>query len=113
MERYRRNAESVYSLQYHLVWCPKYRRSVLVGDVESTFRAVIAAKAAALDVTIHAFEVMLDHVHLVVESDPTLPVQFLVNQFKGASARTLRETFPSFRSRLPSMWSRSYYATTV
>jgi len=113
MERYRKNAGSVYSLQYHLVWCPKYRRPVLTGDVAVTLHAILAAKASDLDVTLHAVEVLPDHVHLVVESDPTLAVQFVVNQFKGSSARILRDTFPSLRTRLPNMWSRSYYAGTV
>jgi len=113
MERYRKNAGSVYALKYHLVWCPKYRRPVLTGDVAVTLHAILAAKASDLDVTLHAVEVLPDHVHLLVESDPTVAVQFLVNQFKGASARILRDTFPSLRTRLPNMWSRSYYAGTV
>ena len=56
---------------------------------------------------------MPDHVHLFIESDPTLPVQFLVNQFKGYTSRVLRERYPSLKSRLPSLWSRSYYAASV
>jgi len=112
-ERYRRNAGAVYSLKYHLVWCPKYRRPVLVGAVADDATALIREKAEALDVTIHALEVMPDHVHLFVESDPTVPVQFLVNQFKGYTSRVLRERHPSLRSRLPALWSRSYYVGTV
>jgi putative transposase len=56
---------------------------------------------------------MPDHVHLCVESDPTLPVQFLVNQFKGYTSHVLRARYPSLKSRLPSLWSRSYYAASV
>lgn len=56
---------------------------------------------------------MPDHVHLFVESDPTLPVQFLVNQFKGYTSRLLRDRYPTLKSRLPSLWSRSYYVGTV
>ncbi len=63
--------------------------------------------------TIHALEVMPDHVRLLVESDPTLPVQFLVNQFKGYTSRVLRDRYPALKSRLPTLWSRSYYAGTV
>jgi putative transposase len=112
-ERYRRNAGAAYSLTYHLVWCPKYRRAVLIGSVERDLKALIREKAEQLGATVHALDVMPDHVRLFVESDPTLPVQFLVNQFKGYTSRILRERYPSLKSRLPSLWSRSYYAASV
>lgn len=111
--RYRRNAGSVFSLKYHLVWCPKYRRSVLVGPVEERLKELLREKAETLRVSIEALEVMPDHVHLFVNADPTEAVQHLVNQFKGATSRILRQEFPPLRSRLPSLWSRSYYAGTV
>lgn len=113
MERYRRNSGAVYSLKYHVVFCPKYRRCLLVDDIALTLRALIEAKAEELGATVHACEIMPDHVHLFIESDPRYAVAFLVNQFKGYSARVLRETFPSLRTRFPAMWSRSYYAGTV
>jgi len=112
-ERYRRNAGSVYSLKYHVVWCPKYRLPVLVGAIETDLKALLLEKAAALHAAILSLEVMPDHVHLVVESDPTLAVQFLVNQFKGYTSRVLRQKYPSLVSRMPSLWSRSYYCATV
>jgi len=112
-ERYRRNAGAVYSLTYHIVWCPKYRRPVLVGAVADDAVALIREKADALGATVHALEVMPDHVHLFVEGDPTVPVQFLVNQFKGYTSRVLRDRYPALKSRLPALWSRSYYAGPV
>jgi putative transposase len=62
---------------------------------------------------IHAVEVMADHVHLFVESDPTQCVAEIVNRFKGRTSRILRQEFRSLRSRLPTLWSRSYFAATV
>jgi putative transposase len=76
-------------------------------------RALLAAKAATLDTTIEALEVMPDHVHLFVSHPPIYAVAHLVNQFKGSTSRVLRQEFPSLRSRLPSLWSRSYYAGSV
>jgi putative transposase len=111
--RYAKNAGAVFSLKYHLVWCPKYRRPVLVGDVADRFRALLAEKAAELAMTIHALEVMPDHVHLFVESDPTRCVAEIVNRLKGSTSHVLRDEFPSLRSRLPTLWSRSYYAGSV
>jgi putative transposase len=111
--RYAKNAGAVFSLKYHIVWCPKYRRPVLTAEVESRLRQLIAEKAAELGMTIHALEVMPDHVHLFVEADPTLSVAEIVNRFKGYTSRVLRQEFAMLRSRLPTLWSRSYYAGTV
>lgn len=111
--RYRRNAGCVYSLKYHLVWCPKYRRKVLVGKIAEELRSLLHQKAQELDVTIEALEIMPDHVHLFIESDPTEAPQRLANQFKGFTSRWLRQKFPELRSRLPSMWSRSYYVGSI
>ena len=111
--RYAKNAGAVFSLKYHIVWCPKYRRPVLTGEVESRLRQLLSEKAAELGMTIHALEVMPDHVHLFVESDPTRCVAEIVNRFKGFTSRVLRKEFAHLRSRLPTLWSRSYYAGTV
>ncbi len=112
-KRYHRNAGSIYSLKYHFVWCPKYRRKVLVGDIAEELRALLYQKAQELEVTIVALEIMPDHVHLFIESDPTEAPQHLANQFKGYTSRMLRLKFPELRSRLPSMWSRSYYVGSI
>jgi REP-associated tyrosine transposase len=111
--RYARNAGAVFSLKYHLVWCPKYRRPVLVGDVAARLEVLLTEKAAELGATLHAMEVMPDHVHLVVESDPTRAPAHIAAQFKGSTSRVLRREFGSLRSRLPTLWSRSYFASTV
>jgi len=111
--RYRRSAGSVYSLKYHLVWCPKFRRKVLVGEIADQLRVLLFQKAKELDVTIAALEIMPDQVHLFIESDPTEAPQRLANQFKGYTSRMLRQTFPQLRSRLPSLWSRSYYVGSI
>src|SRR6266404_9115915 len=95
--RYAQNAAAVSSLKYHIVWCPKYRRPVLVDAVAERLRALLAEKAAGLGMTIHALEVMPDHVHLFVESDPTRAPAHLAAQFKGFTSRVLRKEFPSLR----------------
>jgi putative transposase len=111
--RYRKNTGVVFSIKYHLVWCSKYRRPVLVGEVEQRLRWLLVDKAAELDVTLHALEIMPDHIHLFVESNPTRSVAEIVNRLKGFSSRFLRREFATLRSRLPCLWSRSYYAGTV
>ncbi|HEV2457783.1 MAG TPA: IS200/IS605 family transposase [Ktedonobacterales bacterium] len=109
ISRYRRTAGAVSNLHYHLVWCPKYRRPVLTGAVAERLKALLAEKAAAMDIQIAALDVMADHVHLFVTAPPTDAPQHLANQFKGYASRVLRQEFPHLRSRLPSLWTRSYY----
>lgn len=111
--RYSRNAGAIFSLKHHIVWCPKYRRSVLTPPVDARLKELLTEVACEQGMTIHAVEVMPDHVHLFVESDPTLCVAEIVNRFKGRTSRILRQEFPSLRSRLPTLWSRSYFAATV
>ena len=111
--RYARNAGAVFSLKCHLVWCPKYRRPVLVGDVADRLKVLLAEKAAEMGATLHAMDVLPDHVQLFVESDPTRAPANIAAQFKGYTSRVLRQEFGSLRSRLPTLWSRSYFASTV
>jgi putative transposase len=111
--RYAKNAGAVVSLTFHLVWCPKYRRPVLAPPVDGRLKALLAAIADEHGITIRAAEVMPDHVRLFVEADPTLCVAEIVNRFKGRTGRPLREEFPALRSRLPTLWSRSYFAASV
>ena len=113
MSQYAKNSGAVFSLKYHLVWCPKYRRPVLEGAIEKRLREVLEDVRAEHEWTIHALEVMPDHVHLFIESDPIYSVAEIISRLKGASSRILRSEFPALRSRLPTLWSRSYYAGTV
>jgi putative transposase len=84
-----------------------------VGEIAEELRSLLYQKAAELDLTIEAPEIMTDHVYLFTESDPTEAPQRLANQFKGYTSRMLRVKFPMLRSRLPSMWNRSYYVGTI
>jgi putative transposase len=111
--RYRTTAGAIFSLKYHLVWCPKYRRPVLTNGVADRLKALLIEKAAEIGATIHALDVMPDHVHLFVESEPTRAPAHLAAQFKGYTSRVLRSEFAHLRSRLPTLWSRSYYIGSV
>lgn len=113
MTRYRRNAGATFTIKYHLVWCPKFRRPVLTPPFDARLQEIIAEVAEEAGMIVHALEIMPDHVHLFVEADPTLSVAEIVNRFKGRSSRLMRSEFPALRSRLPTLWSRSYYAGSV
>lgn len=107
------SAGGVYDLGLQVVWCPKYRRKVLIGPVADRLRDLIDAKAAEHGWRIVACEVMPDHVHLFVKTRPKDSPSFVANQFKGFTSRVLREEFPHLRSRLPTLWSRSFFVASV
>lgn len=111
--RYTKNAGAVFSLKYHCVWCPKYRRPVLTDAVETRLAELIREAAAMREMTVHALEIMPDHVHLFVETDPRWAPAEFVGKFKANTSRVLRTEFPHLRSRLPTLWSRSYFCATV
>jgi putative transposase len=113
MAQYAKNAGAVFSLKYHIVWCPKYRLPVLVKPVDVRLKALLRTVAKERGLVLHTVEVMPDHVHLFVEADPTLCVAEIVNRLKGRTSHDLRQEFSHLRTRLPTLWSRSYYAGTV
>ncbi len=109
----RSNHNVVFSCKYHVVWCPKYRRKVLVDGVDERLKAVVRSVVAERDAAVIEMEVMPDHVHLLVEVDPQFGIHRLVRLVKGRSSRLLREEFPHLRSRLPTLWTNSYFVATV
>jgi putative transposase len=110
---YKRNRNIVYSCKYHVVWCPKYRRPVLDGRVDARLKTIIAEVVAESESELIELEVMPDHVHLLVEVDPQFGVHKLVKAIKGRSSRLLRSEFPWLRSRIPTLWTNSYFVSTV
>jgi putative transposase len=111
--KYKSNNNVVYSCKYPVVWCPKYRRSVLINGVDARLKKLIKETCVHLHVEIIELEVMPDHVHLLMEVDPQFGVHRAVKQIKGYSSRILREEFPWLKSRLPSLWTNSYFVSTV
>lgn len=103
----------MYRLGYHVIWCPKYRRSVLVNGVDVRLKELVLEKAAANGWDVRALEVMPDHVHVFVFAGPNDSPSRIANQFKGYTSRVLRSEFACLRSRLPTLWSRSYFVATV
>lgn len=110
---YQSNRHVVYSCKYHIVWCPKFRRSVLVNGVDKRLKEIIEQTAAEFQATVIELEIMPDHVHLLCEVDPQFGIHRLVRYLKGRSSRLLRQEFPWLRSRLPTLWTHSYFVSTV
>lgn len=103
---------SVHFIGYHFVWCPKYRRKVLIGKIEERLKELIKEKSKELSCEIITLETMPDHVHLFIQANPKISPNSIVGQIKGYSSRMLRKEFRELRTRLPTLWTRSYFVST-
>ena len=120
VQEYERRTTSVSLINYHFIWCPKYRRQVLDGPVNERLETLMRETLAKLDCEVPALEVMPDHVHLpstgsgrrFVNCPPTLAPCRIMFHIKGRSARVQRQEFPHLR-RLPTLWTRSYFVATA
>ena len=110
---YRSNNNVVYSCKYHVVFCPKYRRRVLVDGVDERFKQMARQVADDLHFEIIEMEAMPDHVHMLLEADPQLGIHKAVKRIKGRTSHDLREEFPWLKRRIPSLWTNSYFVSTV
>ena len=109
---YQHDGHHTYLLNYHLIWCPKRRKKILVGNIKVRLEQIIREVAKNLDVEVLALEIMPDHLHLFVSSKPNLCLPKLVQSFKGRSSHDLRIEFPEL-NRLPSVWTHSYFVSTA
>jgi putative transposase len=109
---HRHTTTSVSLINYHLIFCPKRRRKVLVNAVKVRLDSILREVLTELDCTVLALEIMPDHLHLFVSAPPTLAPHQIVRRIKGRSSRILRQEFPHLL-RLPSLWTRSYFASTA
>ncbi len=111
---FKSNRNVVYHCQYHIIWCPKYRRKVLVGDIEKRLKEIIRKYAEEqVGVEIIELEVMPDHEHLLCEVDPQYGAHRVVKMLKGGSSRLLKQEYPKLRTRMPTLWTNSYFIATV
>ena len=113
MDRWKQSNTCVYNTSYHIIWCPKYRRKVLIGGVEIRIKELIEQKAKEINVEIGKMEIMPDHVHLFIKARPVHSPQYLVSQFKGFTSFVLRNEFPELKRKLPTLWTRSYYVESI
>lgn len=110
---YKSNNNIVYSCKYHVVWCSKYRRKVLINGVDTQLRELLTQYATNLSVDILEMEIMPDHVHILMEVDPQLGIYKAVKSLKGYTSRVLRQEFPFLRTKIPTLWTNSYFVSTV
>ncbi len=110
---YKSNRNVFYSCKYHVVWCPKYRRKVLVEGVAERLEQIIHEVCQEHEASVLSLDIMSDHVHLLVEVDPQFGIHRLVRLMKGRSSRLLRQEFPKLTTRMPTLWTNRYFVSTV
>ena len=103
----------VYSCQYHVIFCPKYRRAVLEDAVARRLKEMILEKQAEYGYAVMSMEIMSEHVHLLLDVDPRVGVNNVVAKIKGYTSHELREEYPWLKKRLPTLWTRSRCISTV
>ncbi|WP_040483881.1 IS200/IS605 family transposase [Lyngbya aestuarii] len=107
------NKNIIYNCQYHVVWCVKYRRKVLIGDVEARLKEILAQVVVDVRCELDEMETDKDHVHLLISCDPQFGIHRVVKRMKGRSSKLLRDEFPALKSRIPTLWTNSYFVATV
>ena len=105
----------VYSLQYHIVWCTKYRKRLFVSGLEEEVKEHLRETAADLQADIIAMEVMPDHIHLLLNCKPQFRPSDAIKIFKGNTARWMFLAHPELKKQLwgGHMWNPSYFIATV
>lgn len=109
---YKKSRNSVYMVNYHIIWCPKRRKPVLVGKIKHRLQQILKEIAKENNLEILAMEIMPDHLHLFISTYPTIPVHKFIKLFKGRSSHILRKEFPELL-KLPSLWTHSYFVSTA
>ncbi len=103
----------VYKNQFHIIFCPKYRKPILTNGVDTALKEILYEEAEKLKVTIKALEVMPDHVHMFIELDPRILLHKVIKQFKGVSSYKLRKKFPYLKTKMSSLWTSSYFSCSI
>lgn len=110
---YRRTNTTVSLINYHFVFCPRYRRKIfLIPRVEERFKTLVKEKCEEMEINIIAIECDKDHVHIFLNCLPTLSPANIMQNIKGYTSKILREEFVQL-SKMPSLWTRSYFVSTA
>jgi putative transposase len=112
-KEYHHSSHSVYSCIYHVIICPKYRRKVLDEEIAKRLNELLREKIKEFDSNFIELEIMEDHVHMLVDVNPDFGIKRVVQGLKGYSSRILRKEFPKLKSRIPCLWTRGKFISSV
>jgi len=110
---YRSNSTLVFSCRYHVIFCPKYRRNVLTNKISIRLKEIFSEISEEISCPILEMEILTDHVHLLIDCDPSFGITKAIRTLKGKSANIIRNEFPELKKRLPCLWTRTSFIATV
>lgn len=111
--KYKRTATTVSLINYHIVFCPRYRRKIFnIPGVEDRFKELVRKECSRREIDIIAMECHVDHVHMFVSVYPQMAIPDILKYVKGATSHVLRDEFPQLK-KMPSLWTRSYFVSTA
>ena len=112
MDNYKKTDKHVYLLQYHIIWCPKYRKNLLVNEIKEKLTEIINSISNQNNCTIKSLEVMPNHVHLLISLDYKISVQKFMKLIKGRSSNELRSKFPELL-KMSTLWTKSFFVSSI
>ena len=112
MSRFQRGNTCVYNVSYHIIWTPKYRKSILEGEIREKVKQYLFEKAEMINITIAEYEIMPDHIHLFIKCSPQHKVSKIVQYLKGYSSYRLRCEYPEYK-KYKALWAPSYYCESI
>ena len=110
---YQRDEHRVHLIVYHLIWCPKRRKPILVGKLKDRCQELIEDKCKAKGWTLLTLAIQPDHLHLFVRAWPSDSAAEVIKELKGYTSFFLRKEFDPILKKLPSLWTRSYFSSTA
>ena len=113
MSRFNYGKRNVYNIGYHIIWTPKYRKSILKGKFKNIIEAALKYKSKELKLKLERYEIMPDHIHIFIKCPPKYSISNIVKHLKGYSSYILRSKYPKYKELYKSLWSPSYYCETV
>ena len=112
-KEYYHDAHLIWSCQYHIIFCTKYRRKVLENGIDQRLKEIVLENQTIHKYKIIEIEVMPDHVHALIEVNPKVGVHKAISIIKGLTSNILRKEFKQLRSRLPTLWTHGKFVSTV
>lgn len=113
MKDYRKTQTTVSLINYHFVFCPRYRRKIFdIKDLEIRFKEIVKDICDELEINIIAIECDRDHTHMFLNCSPTLSPADIMQKIKGVSSKIIRQEFIQL-SKMPSLWTRNYFVSTA
>jgi putative transposase len=113
IKKYHSKNSKVFSCQYHCIFSPKYSRKVLINGIDIRLKEIISNLEKEFPFSILEMEIMPDHVHLLIDCDPDFGISNAIKKIKGSSAKILRDEFPELKRKLPCLWTRSKFISSV